>query len=152
MKRIEIANKSKKKIIRQYLDDYLMELSIYDDTVKFDKKGKPVYQYFDDYFVDDDRYPLCFYVGENLAGISLVRESEAYVYEIAEFYVFPEFRKDNNALDFANMINFKFLGTLCFSTRRENDKAVKFWNKFVAPFENVMVIKNDKWINWRISK
>ena len=106
MKRIEIISKKEKVEMKKYLDEYLKEIAKYDDTVNFDKKGNPEYQYFKYYFKDDNRYPIYFYVDETLAGIALVREIEAYSHEIAEFYVFPEFRKDNNAFDFANYRNF----------------------------------------------
>lgn len=152
MKRIEIVSKDKRVEMKKYLDAYLKEISKYDDTIVFDKKGNPEYKYFKYYFTDEGRYPIYFYVDEKIAGIALVREVAAYSYEIAEFYVFPEFRKDGNALDFANMINMKFLGNLRFSTRKENFKAVRFWERFVNQFESVESIKGDKWVNWSVKR
>ena len=151
MKSLQIVRNNKKEEMRNYLNEYLIELKEFDDTIKFNKKGEPIYKYFDDYFIDKDRYPIYFIIDNNISGIALVRELEI-GYEIAEFYVLKEYRRDGNALVFINMIFNLFDGDFSFSTRLENKRAIKFWDKVSSDYRDVKISQDDNYKEWRIKR
>ncbi len=134
MKSIRIATLGERDEVKSHFDEYLKELSQFDPKIKFDKNGVPIYKWFDCYFEDDDRFLFLLSEGEKFMGLAMVRELEEKHYEIAEFYVAPEYRKDNNALDFAKDVVKRFGGAFSFSTRLENKRAIAFWDKFVKSF------------------
>ena len=134
MKDIKSVPKEEKEKFKKYFFDYLRELSQFDPNVKFDRQGTPIYKWLDLYWEDDDRFPFMLLVGGQFAGLALIRELDTKNYEVAEFYVVPEFRKDHNALDFATKVIKSFDGDFVFSTRFENQRAVRFWDKFVLQF------------------
>ncbi len=151
MLKVELAKEEQKNISKKYLDEYLIELSNYDNNIKFDDSGLPIYKWFDFYWNDKGRYPFLFYVDSEIAGISFVRELHENVYEIAEFYVVPKFRGNGNALWFAGEIANKFDGEIEFSTRLTNPRAIRFWDKFAGSFDSVITMDNE-WKNWAIRK
>ena len=134
MKSIQLVSANDKERLKKYFFDYLVELSRFDPTVIFDEQGIPIYNWYDRYWEERGRYPFLLNIDNRFAGLAFVRESEPQHYEIAEFYVVPEFRKDNNAIDFAVRITSLFCGKFSFSARSENLRAVRFWDKFVEKF------------------
>ena len=82
----------------------------------------------------------------------MIRELDNMLYDIAEFYVCPEFRKDGNAIWFALQLTELFDGQFVFSTRFTNPRAIKFWDKFAKLFESNEYIDDEIWRNWTIRK
>ena len=152
MKKIQIVPLGRMEEMRKYFNDYLTELSEFDPDIKFDKNGTPIYKWFDCYWEDKNRYPFFLIVDGSVAGLTLIRELSNMSYEIAEFYVLPEYRKDGNALWFAKEITDLFEGEFVFSTRLTNERAIKFWNKFVLLFEKSEQKDDNLWRNWTIRK
>lgn len=134
MNSIQLVPASQKNQIKKYFDDYLVELSRFDPTIVFDSSGAPIYRWYDCYWQEAGRYPFAFYVGNRFAGLAMVRNVSPNRYEIAEFYVLPNFRRDNNAIDFADRLVKQFDGEISFSARMENVRAVRFWDKFALQF------------------
>ena len=89
MRKIQIVPFSKSEEMRKYFYEYLTELSQFDPNIKFNEKGIPIYQWFDYYWKEKERYPMYFMVNNQVAGLALVRELEDMVYEVAEFYILP---------------------------------------------------------------
>lgn len=152
MKKIQIVPLSRMEEMRKYFYDYLIELAEFDPEVKFDNNGTPIYEWYDCYWDDKDRFPLFFIVDDNIAGIALIRELDNMHYDIAEFYVCPEFRKDGNAIWFATEITNLFEGQFVFSTRFTNPRAIRFWDKFAKLFELHEYTDDEIWRNWTIRK
>lgn len=152
MKKVQIVPMIKMEEMRKYLYDYLTELSEFDPQIKFDEIGKPIYKWFDCYWVDKDRYPIYFMVDNVVAGIAMIRELDNMVYDFAEFYVCPEYRKDGNAIWFATEITNLFNGEFVFSTRFTNPRAIRFWGKFAQLFESNEYTDDEIWRNWTIRK
>lgn len=134
MKNIKLVSRNEKEKLRKYFFDYLLELAQFDPTIMIDENGTPVYKWYDYYWEEGERFPFLFKIDNQFAGLALVRELEPKHYEIAEFYVLPKFRKDNNAIDFALLLTKFFDGKFSFSARLENLRAIKFWDKFVLRF------------------
>ena len=152
MKKIQIVPLSKMEEMRRYLYEYLIELSEFDPDIKFDEKGVPIYKWFDCYWEDKDRFPIYFIVEEKIAGIAMIRELDNMLYDFAEFYVCPEYRKNGNAIWFATEITNLFEGQFVFSTRFTNPRAIKFWGKFANLFDSNEYNDDDIWRNWTIRK
>ena len=152
MKRIQIVPLSKMEEMRKYFYEYLIELSEFDPDIKFDDKGVPIYNWFDCYWDNKDRFPFYFLVDNKIAGLAMIRELGNMLYDFAEFYVCPEFRKDNNAIWFATEITNLFEGQFVFSTRFTNPRAIKFWGKFALQFEDNSFYDDEIWRNWTIRK
>ena len=152
MRKIQIVPSCKKEDMRKLLLDYLTELSEFDPDIKFDDQGVPIYKWFDYYWVDKDRFPFYFIVDGKVAGIAMIRELEELVYDFAEFYVIPEYRKDGNAIWFAQEVANLFDGQFTFATRFTNPRAIRFWGKFADTFEHNQYFDDDIWRNWTIRK
>ena len=152
MRKIQIVPLSRMEEMRRYLYEYLIELSEFDPDIKFDEKGVPIYKWFDCYWDDKDRFPIYFIVEEKIAGIAMIRELGNMLYDFAEFYVCPEYRKDGNAIWFATEITNLFEGQFVFSTRFTNPRAIKFWSKFANLFDSNEYTDDEIWRNWIIRK
>jgi len=129
MRKIELISLDNKYETKRIFNEYLNELYKFDPTIEFDNNGEPIYNWFDYYWIEKERFPLSLNIDNKFAGLALVRELGENKYEIAEFYILPEFRKDGNAMWFASQILKSFKGDFVFSTRLENLRAIKFWNK-----------------------
>lgn len=152
MKKIMIVPFVRKEEMRKVFYEYLTELSQFDSTIKFNKRGEPVYNWFDCYWKDKERYPIFFLIDGTVAGLAMIRELDNMQYDFAEFYVKPEYRKDGNSLWFAIEITKLFEGEFVFSTRFTNPRAIKFWGKFAENFENSNYYDDEEWRNWTIRK
>ena len=84
MRKIQIVPAKRMEEMRKHFYNYLTELSEFDPKIKFDENGDPIYKWFDYYWTDKDRYPIYLIVDNQVAGLTLVRELENYIYEIAE--------------------------------------------------------------------
>lgn len=152
MRKIQIVPLSQMEEMRKYFYTYLTELSKFDPDIKFDNEGFPIYQWYDCYWTDKNRYPLFLIIDNNIAGLALIRELDNMLYDFAEFYVCPKYRKDGNAIWFATEITNLFKGQFVFSTRFTNPKALKFWGKFAQLFGSNEYKDDDIWRNWIIRK
>jgi len=152
MRKIQIVPSSRKEEMRKLLFNYLTELSEFDPDIKFDDNNLPIYRWFDCYWEDKDRFPLYLIIDNTVAGIAMIRELDSLVYDFAEFYVCPEFRKDGNAIWFATEIANLFEGQFVFSTRFTNQRAIKFWTKFANQYNKNEYFDDDLWRNWTIRK
>ena len=130
MRYIRFISINEKELARQLLNDYLTELSEFDDSITFDDEGVPVYKWYDPYyFTEKERYPFFLIVDGLIAGFCFIRQMSDIEFDIAEFYVIPNFRKDGNAIFFANEVIKLFKGRITFSTRLKNVRGLKFWSK-----------------------
>lgn len=152
MKKLQIVPLSKMEEMRKYFNEYLVELSEFDPDIKFDEKGTPIYNWYECYWKDKERYPFYFIIDNQIAGLAMIRELDNMLYDIAEFYVCPKFRKDGNAIWFALQLTELFDGQFVFSTRFTNPRAIKFWDKFSKLFKNNEYIDDEIWRNWTIRK
>lgn len=152
MRKIQIVPLSKMEEMRKYFYEYLVELSEFDPDIKFDEKGVPIYKWYDCYWDDKDRFPFYLVVDNTIAGLAMIRELDNMLYDIAEFYVCPEFRKDGNAIWFATELTNLFEGEFVFSTRFTNPRAIRFWDKFAKLFESNEYSDDEIWRSWTIRK
>lgn len=150
MRKIQIVSRMEEGKLKKMLNQYLLELSEFDPTVEFDKKGIPKYRWLKNYFLDKDRFPIYLMIENKVVGFALIRELGSKSFEIAEFYVLPKFRDSGNAMWFAKSITDLFGGEFCFSARVENKRAIRFWDKFVLDFKTQSVEIKNCYKIWKI--
>lgn len=150
MKRIQIVSLSRMQEMRKMLNEYLIELSEFDKDIKFDDNGVPIYNWFECYWEDKERYPIYLIIENQVAGMAMIRELGTLEYDIAEFYVQPNYRKDGNAMWFATEITNLFEGKFTISARHTNERAIKFWSKFASLFENNAYVDDEIWRSWTL--
>ena len=148
MHKIQIVHEYRKDIMKNLLDEYLTELAEFDPHITFDENGKPIYKWFDCYWQEADRFPFFYIIDGEIAGMAMIRAVGELGYEVAEFYVLPKYRKNGNALWFAEELIKMFEGQIEIGTRIANTRAVKFWTKFVQKLDVYSCIDEDGWRNW----
>ena len=152
MRNIQIVPLCKMEEMRVCLNEYLTELSEFDPDIDFDEKGQPIYNWFDCYWDDKDRFPIYLLIDGKVAGIAMIRELDNKVYNFAEFYVRPQYRVDGNSMWFAKAVTDLFEGQFEFATRFTNPRALKFWGKFANTFEKTEYEDDEIWRNWVIRR
>ncbi len=152
MLKIMIVPKARKQECKELLEEYLTELSQFDPDIKFDDKGIPIYKWFDNYWTDCGRYPFYFFIEGSLAGFVLMRDLDEGRYEVAEFYVKPNFRGNGNAMWLAGAVLDMFEGSYDISTRHTNPRAIRFWDKFTSNYKKLSITDDDIWRTWIIKK
>ena len=150
-KNVTIVSSSSKDMMYSIFDEYMHELSQFDPNVKFDDDGHVIYKWFYDYWQDKSRYPFYYMIDGDIAGIAMVRDMEDGLYEMAEFYVKPEYRGGGNAMDFATTIIDMFMGNMDISTRHSNPRAIRFWTKVVGKY-TFDTHDDEEWRYWLVKK
>ena len=91
---VKLAIIKEKQLISTLIQPYLDELSHFPDEHMDDKdkNGTYHYSYLDAYWRENTRYPYLLYSDNKIAGFALVRQNREH-WEMAEFYVLPEFRR-----------------------------------------------------------
>ena len=119
---------------------YLHEMTNYYDN-EMDAQGNYHYGYFDAYFSEPERRALLIYSGERLAGFAMVNPY-SYIggkpdYVLAEFTVFPAFRKQGIASEAVRQIFGRFRGSWEIKYNEKNTGAKQLWNKMTAAYSPV---------------
>lgn len=111
---------------------YLYEMTNYYDD-EMDEVGNYHYGYFDAYFTEPQRKALFILCDNRLAGFAMINPY-SYVDEtpdhvLAEFTIFPVFRKKHVATEAAEMIFSQNKGRWEVKYNENNVAAKKLWNK-----------------------
>ena len=125
---------------------YLYEMTnYYDDPM--DEKGNLHYGYFDQYFTDPKRSALLLYADHALAGFAMLHPYSGIGatpdYVLAEFTVFPAFRKRHIATAAAELLFTRYRGQWEVKYNEKNLAAKRLWHKVTAPYSPVPVHLND---------
>lgn len=130
---------------------YLYEMTNYYDD-EMDDKGNYHYDYFDAYFTEPNRKAYFIYYDKNLAGFAMINPysylDENPDYVLAEFTIFPIYRKKRIATNAIDIIFKSHVGSWEIKYNENNLPAKKLWNKVCAkynpqktslnPFETVL--------------
>ena len=137
MVRLQTVGKSDRELLWNINQKYLYEMTnFYDDPM--DENENYHYGYFDAYFSDPKRIAYFIYHDDILIGFAMLCPY-SYIgqnpdYTMAEFTIFPSFRRRHFALDAAGLILAKHPGRWEIKYNEKNTGAVKLWNKVAAPF------------------
>jgi predicted acetyltransferase len=116
-----------------YFQDYLAEHSVF--IGKMPINGVFEYPWFDFYWTEPgQRWPFWATLGEQIAGLALVRFDEAGWREISRFYVLPSFRRRGVGLHFAHRLLSRFPGQWRLNQACRNATAVAFWYRVLDGF------------------
>ena len=137
MIRLQKVSKKDRNLLFSINQKYLYEMTnFYDDEM--DENGNYGYGHFDKYFTDPLREAYFIYSDDILAGFAMLcpytmtgRKPD---YTLAEFTIFPSFRRKHFALDVANMILAKHPGKWEIKYNEKNDVAKKLWNTVTQPY------------------
>ena len=117
---------------------FLYEMTnFYDD--EFDAEGNLHYGHFDSYFAGDpDRKALFLYEEETLVGFIMMNKyshvGAKLDWALAEFTVFPRFRRRHIALRSAKKLLNEYPGAWEIKYNEKNSAAKALWNGLAAPF------------------
>lgn len=119
---------------------YLYEMTaFYADTM--DAEGNYHYGYFDAYFSEPERMAFLIYADDALAGFAMVNP-HSYIGEtpdhvLAEFTVFPMYRRHGLALEAARCILDRLPGRWEIKYNEKNIPAKRLWNKVAEPYQPI---------------
>ena len=129
-----------KSVFAQMMELYSYDFSEFsdDDINEFGYYG---YDYIDDYWIEEGRYPFFIRVDEKLAGFVLIRScceynSLPHPHNIAEFFVMKKYRQKGIGRTVAIRIFDMFRGGWEISQQINNLPAQSFWGKVVAEYTN----------------
>lgn len=128
-----------KGVLWNLLQKYLFEMSgCYDSILGTD--GNYPYPRFDAYFdgAHPERLAVLFYQGEELAGFAMVNShsftGEPVDHSLAEFGVFPKYRRRGVATAAFSQLVESHPGKWQLKYSPDNRPGLAFWNKATAPY------------------
>lgn len=131
IKLVEVQSEDR-ELLWNVQQKYLYEMTNYYDD-EMDEVGNYNYGYFDAYFSEPQRKALFILIDNRLAGFAMINPY-SYVGEtpdhvLAEFTIFPVFRKKHVATEAAEMIFGQNKGHWEVKYNENNVAAKKLWNK-----------------------
>ena len=136
-----------KELLWNLQQKYLYEMTrFYDDEM--DQVGNYHYGYFDAYFTDPERRALLIYNGSTLVGFAMIHPY-SYVGEhdrlvLAEFTIFPRYRRERLAKRAVELIFEQFPGTWEIKYHQENGAARELWNKVSAKYKPSRILLGEE--------
>lgn len=116
---------------------YLYEMTNFYDN-EMDEEGNYHYGYFDAYFTDPERKAFLIYKDGTPAGFAMINPysyiGETPDYVLAEFTIFPMFRKKHIGTEVAVHILETFKGRWEIKYNENNSGAKALWNKVTARY------------------
>lgn len=141
MVELQLVHETQKEILYNVLQKYLYEMTKYYDD-EMDDKGNYLYKYFDNYFIEPTRKAMFILFNNKLAGFILLNNS-SYINHttdnvIAEFSIFPIYRKRGIAQKAVDLLYSLYPGTWELKYNLCNIPAVNFWIKSTKKFKPVV--------------
>ena len=138
MLKLQTAENKDRELLWNINQKYLYEMTcFYDDPM--DEEGNFHYGYFDEYFTDPERKAYFIFNDDTLIGFAFIcpysNIGQKPDHTMAEFTVFPAFRRKHFALDAAEKILTEHPGKWEIKYNEKNHAAKKLWNKVTAPFD-----------------
>ena len=137
MLRLQTVQEKDRDLFWNINQKYLYEMTyFYDDPM--DESGNYHYGHFDDYFTDQKRRAYFIYDEDVLVGFAMIcpysNINQNPDYTMAEFTIFPAYRRKHFALDAVEMILDKHPGKWEIKYNEKNDGAKKLWNTVAMPY------------------
>ena len=125
---------------------YLYEMTnFYDDEM--DAAGNYHYGHFEEYFTDPERKALFLYDGDALCGFAMVipysNIGESPDHVMAEFTVFPHYRRRGLATEAARAVFSRFPGSWEIKYNEKNAAAKGLWTRVTADYRPEKVRLNE---------
>lgn len=147
MVELQLVHETQKEILYNVLQKYLYEMTRYYED-EMDDNGNYPYKYFDDYFVEPTRKAMFILFNHKLAGFVLLNNhsyiNRATDHVIAEFSVFPIYRKRGIAQKAVELLYSQYPGKWELKFNLCNIPAANFWMKSTEKFKPVVYELEDK--------
>lgn len=133
---IEVREKDK-ELFWNVHQKYLYEMTNY-YADQMDDKGNYHYGYFDAYFTEPNRKAYFIYSNKKLVGFVMINPysylNEKPDYVLAEFTIFPIYRKKHIATNAIDTVFKRFVGSWEVKYNENNLPAKKLWNKVCTKY------------------
>ena len=147
MIRLQTVQAKDRELLWNINQKYLYEMTnFYDDPM--DENGNYHYGHFDEYFSDPKRTAYFIYNDDILIGFAMLCPY-SYIgqtpdYTMAEFTVFPAYRRKHFALEAAKIILENHPGKWEIKYNEKNSGAKKLWNTLTEPYVVTMHHLNEE--------
>lgn len=136
-----------RKLLWNIHQKYLYEMTNYYDN-EMDAEGNYHYGYFDAYFTEQARKAQFIYVDHSLAGFAMINPysyiGETPDYVLAEFTIFPAYRKKHVATEAVRMIFDGNKGRWEVKYNEANTAARVLWNQVCSRYHPEKTILNPR--------
>lgn len=126
---------------------YLYEMTLYYPD-EMDERGNYHYGYFEAYFVEPERKAFFIFNDEKMIGFVMLNPYSAIGhspdYTIAEFTIFPAYRRKRYAFDAARLILSDYRGKWEIKYNEGNAGAKALWTAVTAVYEPVVYRLNER--------
>ena len=147
MLRLQTVQAKDRDLLWNINQKYLYEMTyFYDDPM--DENGNYHYGHFDEYFTDSKRVAYFIYNDDTLVGFAMlcpysnIGQDPDYI--MAEFTIFPAYRRKHFAFDTAKMILEKHPGKWEIKYNEKNASAKKLWTKVTQQYQPVVYHLNEE--------
>ncbi len=133
---LEPITRNQRPLLEEMLHDYLAELSPMTGDQP-DSDGRYTYFYLPRYWIEGGRHPYFIRAAGELAGLALVRTLKMRpdpVYQLAEFYVQPPYRRQGVGRAAACSLFDQWPGRWHVGQMEENTAAQTFWRRVIADY------------------
>ena len=132
------VKKEEKEILRNLLEKYNYEFSQYEGT-KPGPLGLFGYDYLDNYWTEEHRWPFFIRADGELAGFALINDfpeapGTETDYSMAEFFVLYPYRRKGVGKEAAFRLFDRFHGRWQLKRHPQNTGSVRFWNQVVGEY------------------
>ena len=147
MLRLQTVRKEDHDLLYNINQKYLYEMTnFYDDPM--DENGNYGYGYFEDYFSNPKRKAFFLYNDRTLIGFAMICPY-SYInahpdHVMAEFTIFPIYRRKHYAFEAANLILATYPGQWEIKYNEKNLPAKKLWTSVTAPYHPAVHHLNDE--------
>ena len=134
---IEPVRKDEKEILRNLLEKYDYEFSQYND-LDVNDLGLYGYDYLDNYWTEENRFPFFIRADNKLAGFVMVNDypevNLGTKYSMSEFFVMYKYRRHGIGKYAVKYILDKFKGKWQLKFHPKNDVSKNFWLKTIEEY------------------
>ena len=144
---LRTVQKKDRELLWNINQKYLYEMTnFYDDPM--DENGNYHYGHFDEYFTDPRRTAYFIYNDDALIGFAFLcpysNIGQKPDYTLAEFTIFPAYRRKHYALDAARMILKEHPGKWEIKYNEKNPAGKRLWNTVAAPYDPELYHLNEE--------
>ena len=138
MIRLQAVKAEERQLFWNINQKYLYEMTLYYPD-PMDEQGNYHYGHFDAYFTDAERKAYFIFDDETMIGFVMLNPysyiGHAPDNVIAEFTIFPAYRRKHHALEAAKLILDAHPGRWEIKYNEGNTAAKKLWNAVAAPYK-----------------
>ncbi len=147
MIRLQAVRKEDRELLWNINQKYLYEMTLYYPD-SMDEDGNLHYGHFEEYFTDPKREAFFLYDDDTMVGFAMLCPYSSIGkhpdYTMAEFTIFPTYRRKHYALDAANLILSGHPGQWEIKYNEKNTGAKNLWTAVTAPYHPAVYHLNEE--------